>query len=157
MSVFIIPEVSMEYIERKLAAAASVIKTSPDVSSLCSRFVWYSLCATVLPVCRTPEETNHQYFLNKNKSKTKGFQPTNVMNNKSKKSNPPKNKKQQKNKSNGIKIIPTESPVYFEQPATTTTMKSRIIDHYSLSNSYYEESRGSRKRRYIDIHSIKNG
>lgn len=159
ISVFIPPQVTMEFIEKKLAAAASVIKTSPDVSSLCSRFVWYSLCATVLPVCRTPEETNHQYFNNKNKSKTKGFVPTtNITNNKSKKSNPPKNKKSQKNKSNGIKIIPTESSMTFDElPTATTTVKTRTIDHYSHSNSYYEESQASRKRRYVDIQFIKNG
>ena len=151
VSVFITPEVTMELIEKKLAAAASVIKISPDISTLCARFVWYSLCATVLPVCRTPEETNHSYFLNKNKSKIKGFQPTSM--NKSKKSNPPKNKKSQKNKSSGIKIIPTESPIVVEP----TTIKTRIIDHYAHSNSYYEETHGSRKRRYVDIQFIKNG
>lgn len=89
----------------------------------------------------------------------KGFQPTQVINNKSKKSNQQKNKKSQKNKSNGIKIIPTESPLSFDElpVATTTTAKTRIIDHYSHSNSYYEESHGSRKRRYVDIQFIKNG
>lgn len=154
MSVFITPDNTMELIEKKLAAAASVIKISPDISALCARFVWYSLCATVLPVCRTPEETNHSYFLNKNKSKLKGFQPTNVTNNKAKKSNPPKNKKSQKNKSNGIKIIPTESTINIQIP---TTIKTKTIDHYSYSNSYYEETHGSRKRRYVDIQLIKNG
>lgn len=156
LSVFISPELTMELIERKLAAAAGVIKTSPDISSLCSKFVWYSLCATVLPVCATPEETNHHYFLNKNKSnRTKVTPLTNI---KAKKSNSPKNnKKTQKHKgaTNGILIVPTQTPTY-ETP--TTTMRQRTIDYYSNSNSYYEEVDGkNRKRRDVDIQFIKNG
>jgi receptor tyrosine kinase-like orphan receptor 1 len=151
MSVFISPELTMEKLERKLAAAAGVMKTSPDISSLCSRFVWYSLCATVLPLCRTPEETNHIFFLNKNKFK--GLTPS--IPNKPKKSNPPKSKKQPKSKTNGIKIVPTDVPIY-EIP--TTTSRPRTIDYYSKSNSYYEETDGKRRRRRdIDIHSVRNG
>jgi hypothetical protein len=160
-SVFISPELTMEMLERKLTAAAGVIKTSPDISSLCSRFVWYSLCATVLPICRTPEETNHIYFQNKNRNSKRGgggaaAPASTTINNKAKKSNPPKNKKQQsKGKANGIKIVPTEAPLF---EIATTTMRQRVIDYYGNSNSYYEESDGKkRRRRDIDIHSVRNG
>jgi hypothetical protein len=145
-SVFISPNFTMEQLEEKLGAAYGVIKNSPDISSLCSLFAIRSLCATVLPVCRTPEETNHLYFQNKNRAKTHRF-----VTKKAKKSNA---KKQQKTKApNTIKIVPTENVVVFR----TTTPRTRTIEYYG-ANSYYEEPyESSRKKRFVDIESIKNG
>lgn len=48
----------------------------------CRSYALPSLCMSVLPICRTPEETNHIYFLNKAKS-----QPLPPITKKSKKSN----------------------------------------------------------------------
>lgn len=146
-SVFIPPEMTMEMLEGKLAAAAGVIKNSPDISTLCSRFAWYALCATVLPICRTPEETNHLYFSNKNRAKGNAHK---FVTKKSKKSNQ-KKQQQTKGKSipNNIKIVPTEDSI-------TTTTTRRTIDYFHNSNSYYEGEDNRRRKRDVDIESIKN-
>lgn len=41
-----------------------VIKESKDMNPNCRGFALPSLCYSVLPICRTPEKTNHQYFRN---------------------------------------------------------------------------------------------
>lgn len=149
-SVFISPEMTLEMLEEKLQAAAGVIKSSPDISSLCSRFTAKSLCATVLPICRTPEETNHHYFSNKNRAKGNSYK---FVTKKAKKSK----SKQTKGK-NGIRIIPTEIITTTLSPLTTTTTTTqKTIDFYHNSNSYYEGEDNRRRRRSMDIQSIKNG
>lgn len=42
LSIFISPAYTLDMLEGKLAAAAGVIKNSPDISPLCSRYAWYS-------------------------------------------------------------------------------------------------------------------
>lgn len=147
-SVFISPEMTLDIIEEKLAAAAGVIKNSPDISTLCSRFAWYSLCATVLPICRTPEETNHHYFLNKNRAKGNAHK---FVTKKTKKSS---QKKQQQTKGkSSIRIIPTA----IIASTTTSSTTPKTIDFYHNSNSYYEGEDNRRRKRFVDVQSIKNG
>ena len=144
-SVFISPEMTLEIIEEKLAAAAGVIKNSPDISTLCSRFAWYSLCATVLPICRTPEETNHHYFLNKNRAKGNAHKFVT-------KKTSQKKQQQTKGKSS-IRIIPTA----IIASTTTSSTTPKTIDFYHNSNSYYEGEDNRRRKRFVDFQSIKNG
>jgi receptor tyrosine kinase-like orphan receptor 1 len=150
-TVFISPDTTMEMLEGKLAQAYGVIKESKDMNAICAKFAIPSLCITVLPICRTPEETNHHYFLNKNKAKV----VDKFITKKSKKSSV----KKPKAKATTTKIPPT-------LPPTTTTEKPEI-EFSRNSNSYYEPSYHSatehpfshlRKRRNIDIDflSIKN-
>lgn len=41
-----------------------VIKESKDMNPNCGGYALPSLCYSVLPICRTPDETNHLYFRN---------------------------------------------------------------------------------------------
>lgn len=47
------------------AAYYGVIKESKDMNPNCRGYALPSLCYSVLPICRTPEMTNHQYFLHR--------------------------------------------------------------------------------------------
>lgn len=158
-TVFISPDTSMDMLEMKLHRAYGVIKESKDMNSICANFAVPSLCITVLPICRTPEETNHYFFLNKNKSKS----VDKFITKKAKKSN----QKKTKTKTIIVKNAPTVST-----STTTTTRKPdaiREVEFSGNSNSYYEEPSSLlfatehplnhlRKRRNIDIDflSIKN-
>lgn len=65
-TVFIPLHTTMEILEDNLKAAYyGVIKESKDMNPNCRGFALPSLCFSVLPICRTPEETNHQFFRNK--------------------------------------------------------------------------------------------
>ncbi|XP_055537399.1 tyrosine-protein kinase transmembrane receptor Ror [Wyeomyia smithii] len=64
-TVFITPDITMEVLEERLKAAYGVIKESKDMNANCRVYALPSLCYSILPVCRTPEKTNHQYFANK--------------------------------------------------------------------------------------------
>lgn len=55
----------MEILEERLKAAYGVIKESKDMNPNCRVYALPSLCYSILPICRTPEKTNHQYFANK--------------------------------------------------------------------------------------------
>lgn len=56
----------MDILEDNLKAAYyGVIKESKDMNPNCRGYALPSLCYSVLPICRTPEETNHQFFRNK--------------------------------------------------------------------------------------------
>lgn len=172
-TVFISPETTMEQVEMKLHRAFGVIKESKDMNSICANFALPSLCITVLPICRTPEETNHYYFLNKNKAKSSVSDK--FITKRAKKTN----KKNPKTKSAIPKTIPTEAPPSSTSTTTTTakptTSKpkdvhaSRDIEFSGNSNSYYEpdsytfapehpQNHLRRKRRNIDIDflSIRN-
>lgn len=148
----------MEMLEEKLARAYGVIRESKDMNSICSNFAVPSLCITVLPICRTPEETNHYFFLNKNKAKA----VDKFITKKAKKSNQKKPKPKSASPTTTTKLPPTVS-------STTTTTKPEIvidkhIEFSGDSNSYYEPAPTEhpfthlRKRRNIDIDflSIKN-
>lgn len=161
-TVFISPETSMEALEMKLHRAYGVIKESKDMNAICANFAVPSLCITVLPICRTPEETNHYFFLNKNKAKA----IDKFITKKAKKSS----SKKPKTKTIVVKNALTAPP------ATTSTSKPDVppvankgIEFSGNSNSYYEPESSSglvtdhpfhhlRKRRNIDIDflSIKN-
>jgi receptor tyrosine kinase-like orphan receptor 1 len=169
-TVFISPDTTMEALEEKLARAYGVIRESKDMNAICAKFAVPSLCITVLPICRTPEETNHYFFLNKNKAKIGDKFGTK----KSKKNN----KDQQKRvKAKTMTTTTTKSPPTTQIPPTTTPntitisskVKSKIKvqednDHEDRefsgnSNSYYEPANPfSRRRRNIDIDflNIKN-
>lgn len=159
-TVFISPETTMEMLEEKLARAYGVIKESKDMNAICANFAVPSLCITVLPICRTPEESNHYYFLNKNKVKN----IDRLITKKAKKSN----QKKPKTKVPVPKSGPTSAP-----STTTTTVTSKPDTRHEIefsgnSNSYYEPDTSHyatehpfnhfRKRRNIDLDflSIKN-
>lgn len=132
------------------------------MNAICANFAVPSLCITVLPICRTPEETNHYFFLNKNKAKA----IDKFITKKAKKSSSKKPK---------TKTIVAKNALT-APPATTSTSKPDVppvankgIEFSGNSNSYYEPESSSglvtdhpfhhlRKRRNIDIDflSIKN-
>lgn len=111
-----------------------------------------------MPICRTPEETNHHFFLNKNKAKS----VDRFITKKAKKSNL---KKPKTPKTPVLKSGPTAAPI-----PTTSSAKPELSHHEiefsGNSNSYYEPSNYAtehpfnhlRRRRNIDIDflSIKN-
>lgn len=55
----------MEILEERLKAAYGVIRESKDMNANCRVYALPSLCYSILPVCQTPEKTNHQYFANR--------------------------------------------------------------------------------------------
>ena len=55
----------MDILEDRLKAAYGVIRESKDMNPNCRGYALPSLCYSILPVCRTPEKTNHQYFANR--------------------------------------------------------------------------------------------
>lgn len=61
-SVFISPNITIEELEERLRNAWSVIRESRDMNPNCRGYALPSLCFSVLPLCNTPELTNHQYF-----------------------------------------------------------------------------------------------
>lgn len=61
-SVFISPNITIEELEDRLRNAWSVIRESRDMNPNCRGYALPSLCFSVLPLCNTPELTNHQYF-----------------------------------------------------------------------------------------------
>ncbi|XP_065079772.1 tyrosine-protein kinase transmembrane receptor Ror-like [Ochlerotatus camptorhynchus] len=64
-TVFITPDITMEILEERLKAAYGVIRESKDMNANCRVYALPSLCYSILPVCQTPEKTNHQYFANR--------------------------------------------------------------------------------------------
>lgn len=64
-SVFVPPHLTIGLLESRLKAAYGVIRESKDMNPNCRGFALPSLCYSILPICRTPEKTNHQYFANK--------------------------------------------------------------------------------------------
>lgn len=64
-TVFIPPNITIDILEERLKAAYGVIKESKDMNPNCRVYALPSLCYSILPICRTPEKTNHQYFANK--------------------------------------------------------------------------------------------
>ena len=64
-TVFVPPHITIEILEERLKAAYGVIKESKDMNINCRGYALPSLCYSILPICRTPEKTNHQYFANK--------------------------------------------------------------------------------------------
>lgn len=64
-TVFVPPHLTLEILEDNLKTAYyGVIKESKDMNPNCRGYALPSLCFSVLPICRTPEKTNHQYFRN---------------------------------------------------------------------------------------------
>lgn len=64
-TVFVPPHLTLESLEDNLKVAYyGVIKESKDMNPNCRGYALPSLCYSVLPICRTPEKTNHQYFRN---------------------------------------------------------------------------------------------
>jgi hypothetical protein len=151
----------------KLHRAFGVIKESKDMNSICASFALPSLCITVLPICRTPEESNHYYFLNKNKAKASDKYITK----KSKKSNQPRKTKTKTIIAKSPPVEPTTSSITSSTTTTTTTTEkpsvAKEIEFSGDSNSYYEESPGNfatdhpfhhrrRRRNGMDFLNIKN-
>uniref|UniRef100_A0A182PLA4 Kringle domain-containing protein n=1 Tax=Anopheles epiroticus TaxID=199890 RepID=A0A182PLA4_9DIPT len=64
-TVFVTPDITMEILEERLKSAYGVIRESKDMNANCRVYALPSLCYSILPVCRTPELTNHQYFANR--------------------------------------------------------------------------------------------
>ncbi|XP_055694054.1 tyrosine-protein kinase transmembrane receptor Ror-like [Lutzomyia longipalpis] len=61
-TVFVTPGVTIDTIEERLKAAYGVIKESKDMNPNCRVYALPSLCYSILPTCRSPELSNHQYF-----------------------------------------------------------------------------------------------
>ncbi|XP_059622475.1 tyrosine-protein kinase transmembrane receptor Ror [Phlebotomus argentipes] len=61
-TVFVTPGVTIDVIEERLKAAYGVIKESKDMNPNCRIYALPSLCYSILPSCRSPELSNHQYF-----------------------------------------------------------------------------------------------
>lgn len=64
-TVFVPPHLTIDLLEERLKAAYGVIRESKDMNMNCRGYALPSLCYSILPVCRTPEKTNHQFFANK--------------------------------------------------------------------------------------------
>lgn len=64
-TVFVPPHITIDLLEERLKAAYGVIRESKDMNQNCRGYALPSLCYSILPVCRTPEKTNHQFFANK--------------------------------------------------------------------------------------------
>lgn len=64
-TVFVPPHITIDILEERLKAAYGVIKDSKDMNPNCRGYALPSLCYSILPICRTPEKTNHQYYANK--------------------------------------------------------------------------------------------
>ncbi|XP_035786787.1 serine/threonine-protein kinase mig-15-like [Anopheles albimanus] len=64
-TVFVTPDITMEVLEERLKSAYGVIRESKDMNANCRVYALPSLCYSILPLCRTPELTNHQYFANR--------------------------------------------------------------------------------------------
>lgn len=64
-TVFVPPHITLDLLEERLKAAYGVIKESKDMNPNCRVYALPSLCYSILPICRTPDKTNHQYFANK--------------------------------------------------------------------------------------------
>lgn len=64
-SVFVPPHITIQILEERLKAAYGVIRESNDMNANCRGYALPSLCYSILPICRTPARTNHQYFANK--------------------------------------------------------------------------------------------
>lgn len=60
--VFVAPNTTIDELEARLNAAWAVIRDSKDMNANCRVYALPSLCFSVLPICNTPELTNHQYF-----------------------------------------------------------------------------------------------
>uniref|UniRef100_A0A182S6I8 Uncharacterized protein n=1 Tax=Anopheles maculatus TaxID=74869 RepID=A0A182S6I8_9DIPT len=58
-TVFVTPDITMETLEERLKAAYGVIRESKDMNANCRVYALPSLCYSILPLCRTPELTNH--------------------------------------------------------------------------------------------------
>lgn len=91
------------------------------MNSNCRNYALPSLCMSVLPICRTPEETNHIYFLNKVKAQPSMPPP---LAKKSKKSN--KKKPRTKTPPTTTTTLPT---------STSTTEKSLEDSEFDATNS----------------------
>lgn len=151
----------MEALEDKLARAYGVIKESKDMNAICAKYAVPSLCITVLPICRTPEETNHYFFLNKNKLKAGEKEKFGTKKTKKNNSSQPR---KTKGKSTSSPKPPTLAPPMKTSTIPTTTVETDDFHHEhefsgGSSNSYYEPTqRLYRKGRNIDIdfRSIKN-
>ncbi len=83
----------------------------------CRGYALPSLCYSILPICRTPEKTNHQYFANKANAEYKA-----------KKSKPKSNPEKK-----SLRKIPTTS-------ATTTTTTTTITSTTGSDSEFEYES-----------------
>lgn len=61
-SVFVMPNITIDELEERLRNAWTVIRESKDMNSNCRVYALPSLCFSVLPICKSPELSNHQYF-----------------------------------------------------------------------------------------------
>lgn len=107
----------MDILEERLKAAYGVIKESKDMNPNCRGYALPSLCYSILPICRTPEKTNHQYFANKANAEyiAKKSKP---------KSNPEKK---------SLRKVPTTTTT------TTTTVASTEGDEFEFESDSHRE------------------
>ncbi|XP_058831666.1 tyrosine-protein kinase transmembrane receptor Ror [Topomyia yanbarensis] len=154
-TVFITPDITMEVLEERLKAAYGVIKESKDMNANCRGYALPSLCYSILPVCRTPEMTNHQYFANKAAAET--ARRGNAYGRSKFKSHEKKNNRKagQKTVTSSTVMTTTEKlKVYFSGGVTPTFSSDDFRGEIVTENALEE---GSRRRRSTDQIKEKTG
>lgn len=103
-------------------------KSCRDMNFYCRKFALSSLCMSVLPICRTPEETNHIYFLNKAKAQP-AFQPKPSPTKKTKKS-------QKKSKNKSTSTTTARTTLQHQEPTIfSTTEDTRKFMTHELNDN----------------------
>ncbi|XP_052860057.1 tyrosine-protein kinase transmembrane receptor Ror [Anopheles cruzii] len=122
-TVFVTPDITMEVLEERLKSAYGVIRESKDMNANCRVYALPSLCYSILPLCRTPELTNHQYFANKATAEASARRPAAAGRAKVRSHEKKNNRKQLLKAAQS-----TEVPEHVTQstPSTTTTERLRV-------------------------------
>lgn len=125
----------MEELEERLRNAWTVIRESKDMNPNCRGYALPSLCISILPICNTPELTNHQYFakIALNKATIGSSSVQTQQNTGGGKKGQRKEKKHRKNKN----TKPTEPQDTFD-PNAGTIRDRRAIDNKRY-RSYVQE------------------
>lgn len=146
-TVFVPPHLTIDLLEERLKAAYGVIRESKDMNQNCRGYALPSLCYSILPVCRTPEKTNHQFFANKAAAEHDAKKAAAAAAAASLRTGP---QKKSVRRPAEFQRINTESPTYFFQGGVTpspstgriTMVTSRALDTDRLRRSA-DESFGS--------------
>uniref|UniRef100_A0A336LGT4 Tyrosine-protein kinase receptor n=1 Tax=Culicoides sonorensis TaxID=179676 RepID=A0A336LGT4_CULSO len=136
-SVFISPNITMEELEERLRNAWSVIRESRDMNPNCRGYALPSLCFSVLPVCNTPELTNHQYFAKIALYKANVANLGSINNNNNGNGGKKGSKKEKKHRKGNKNTKPTEPQDIYEQ-FTGTNRDKRALNNRNFKN-YLQE------------------
>lgn len=146
-TVFVPPHLTIELLEERLKAAYGVIRESKDMNQNCRGYALPSLCYSILPVCRTPEKTNHQFFANKAAAEHDAKKAAATL-----RASPQKKSVRRPAALQSAETT-TETPTYFFQggvtPSSRSTVRmvtSRELDIDRLRRSVYDDTFGSGER-----------